>query len=145
MVDNNGNGNIKLKVDVESLKKDVESLQVINDRLNTAIDRLTDLSTSIKSMLAVHEEKLSRQDKVDEIIFEKLRERQQEIQDVHASLKEEMATSEKRLLVEIKSLKLEIGNRVSTLEKYKWLILGGAIVVGWILSTNFKTIIEMMS
>ena len=145
MVDNNGNGNIKLKVDVESLKKDVESLQVINDRLNTAIDRLTDLSTSIKSMLAVHEEKLSRQDKVDEIIFEKLRERQQELQDVHASLKAEMATSEKRLLVEIKSLKLEIGNRVSTLEKYKWLILGGAIVVGWILSTNFKTIIEMMS
>ena len=79
------------------------------------------------------------------VIFEKLRERQQEIQDVHASLKAEMATSEKRLLVEIKSLKLEIGNRVSTLEKYKWLILGGAIVIGWILSTNFKTIIEMMS
>ena len=145
MVDNNGNGNIKLKVDVESLKKDVESVQEINNRLNTAIDKLTDLSSSIKSMLAVHEEKLSRQDKVDEIIFEKLRERQQEIQDVHTSLKAEMATSEKRLLVEIKSLKLEIGSRVSTLEKYKWLILGGAIVIGWILSTNFKTIIEMMS
>ena len=80
MVD--GNGNIKLKVDVESLKKDVESVQEINNRLNTAIDKLTDLSSSIKSMLAVHEEKLSRQDKVDEIIFEKLRERQQEIQDV---------------------------------------------------------------
>ncbi len=139
------NGNIKLKVDVESLKKDVESIQNINDRLNTAIDKLTDLSTSIKSMLAVHEEKLSRQDKVDEIIFEKLRERQQEIQEVHTSLKTEMATSEKRLLIEIKSLKLEIGNRVTTLERYKWLILGGAIVIGWILSTNFKFIVQMMS
>ena len=63
MVD--GNGNIKLKVDVESLKKDVESVQEINNRLNTAIDKLTDLSSSIKSMLAVHEEKLSRQDKVN--------------------------------------------------------------------------------
>ena len=139
------NANIKLKVDVESLKKDVESIQNINDRLNTAIDKLTDLSTSIKSMLAVHEEKLSRQDKVDEIIFEKLRERQQEIQEVHTSLKTEMATSEKRLLIEIKSLKLEIGNRVTTLERYKWLILGGAIVIGWILSTNFKFIVQMMS
>ena len=135
----------EIKVDIESLRKDIENVNTIHNRLDTAIDKLTDVSTSIKSMLAVHEEKLSRQDKVDEIIFEKLRERQQEIQDVHASLKAEMATSEKRLLVEIKSLKLEIGNRVSTLEKYKWLILGGAIVVGWILSTNFKTIIEMMS
>ena len=56
-----------------------------------------------------------------------------------------MATSEKRLLVEIKSLKLEIGSRVTTLERYKWLILGGAIVIGWILSTNFKFIVQMMS
>jgi len=139
------NGNIKLAVDVESLKKDVESLQYINERLNTAIDRLTDLSTSVKSMLAVHEEKLSRQDKVDEVIFEKLRERQKEIQDVHASLKDDIEHSEKRLLVEIKSLKLEIGNRVSTLEKYRWLILGGAIVIGWVFALNFESIIDMMS
>ncbi len=139
------NGNIKLAVDVESLKKDVESLQYINERLNTAIDRLTDLSTSVKSMLAVHEEKLSRQDKVDEVIFEKLRERQKEIQDVHTSLKDDIEHSEKRLLVEIKSLKLEIGNRVSTLEKYRWLILGGAIVIGWVFALNFESIIDMMS
>ena len=112
--------NTEIKVDIESLRKDIENMNTINGRIDTAIDKLTDVSTSIKSTLAVHEEKLSRQDKVDEIIFEKLRERQQEIQDVHASLKAEMATSEKRLLVEIKSLKLEIGNRVSTLEKYKW-------------------------
>ena len=136
---------VQQKTSIEVLRNEVKSVASVNEKLDNTIDKLTDISSSIKSMLAVHEEKLSRQDKVDEIIFEKLRERQQEIQDVHASLKAEMATSEKRLLVEIKSLKLEIGNRVSTLEKYKWLILGGAIVIGWILSTNFKTIIEMMS
>ncbi len=139
------NGNFSLAVDVESLKKDVRSLEGINERLNTAIDRLTDLSTSVKSMLAVHEEKLSRQDKVDEVIFEKLRERQKEIHDVHASLKDDIEHSEKRLLVEIKSLKLEIGNRVSTLERYRWLILGGAIVIGWVFALNFESIIDMMS
>ena len=53
--------------------------------------------------------------------------------------------TEKRLLLEIKQLKVDIGGRVGTLEKYKWLILGGAIVIGWILSSNFKMIIEMMS
>ena len=56
-----------------------------------------------------------------------------------------MQQVEKRLLLEIKQLKLDIGGRVGTLERYKWIILGASIVVGWILSTNFKTIIEMMS
>ena len=96
-------------------------------------------------MLAVHEEKISRQEQIDEIIFEKLKERAGEIDTVHRELSKEMQQVEKRLLLEIKQLKLDIGGRVGTLEKYKWLILGGAIVIGWILSSNFKMIIEMMS
>ena len=62
----------EIKVDIESLKKDIENVNTIHNRLDTAIDKLTDVSTSIKSMLAVHEEKIARQEKIDEIIFEKL-------------------------------------------------------------------------
>ena len=50
------------------------------------------------------------------------------------SLKKDVEMSEKRLLIEIKSLKNDIGARVGVLERYKWLIIGGAIVIGWILS-----------
>ena len=64
---------------------------------------------------------------------------------VHKDLSKEIQQVEKRLLIEIRQLKVDIGGRVGTLEKYKWLVLGGAIVIGWILSSNFKTIIEMMS
>ena len=53
--------------------------------------------------------------------------------------------SEKRLLIEIKSLKNDIGARVGVLERYKWLILGGAIVIGWVLSKNFIPIMHMMN
>ena len=55
------NGTTDIKVKLESLRKDVENSQSINNRLDTAIDKLTDVSTSIKSMLAVHEEKIQRQ------------------------------------------------------------------------------------
>ena len=96
-------------------------------------------------MLAVHEEKISRQEQTDEVIFTKLRERQLEIDTVYKELQKEIQQTEKRLLIEIKSLKLDIGGRVGTLEKYKWLILGGSIVVGWILSRNFAHIVQMMS
>ena len=139
------NGTTDLKVQIAGLKKDVQNVNTLNERLDTAIQKLTDVSTSIKSMLAVHEEKISRQEQIDDIIFGKLKDRENEIDKVHRELTKEIQQTEKRLLLEIKQLKVDIGGRVGTLEKYKWLILGGAIVVGGILSSNFKMIIEMMS
>ena len=134
-----------IKVDIESLKKDIENMNTINGRIDTAIDKLTDVSTSIKSMLAVHEEKITRQEKIDEVIFDKLKDRADEISDVYRELKKDVEMSEKRLLIEIKSLKNDIGARVGVLEKYRWIIIGGAIVIGWILSKNFMPIIHMMA
>ena len=139
------NGTTDLKVQIAGLKKDVQNVNTLNERLDTAIQKLTDVSTSIKSMLAVHEEKISRQEQIDDIIFGKLKDRENEIDKVHRELTKEIQQTEKRLLLEIKQLKVDIGGRVGTLEKYKWLILGGALVIGWILSSNFKMIIEMMS
>jgi len=139
------NGITDLKVQIEGVKKDVENVNNLNSRLDTAIEKLTDVSTSIKSMLAVHEEKIQRQEQIDEIIFEKLKERAGEIDTVHRELSKEIQQVEKKLLLEIRQMKLDLGARVSIIEKYRWLIMGGAIVIGWILSTNFKTIIEMMS
>lgn len=134
-----------VKVKLATLKKDVENVSNIQDRLDHAIDKLTDVSTSIKSMLAVHEEKIQRQEKMDEIIFDKIRDRADEIENVYKDLSKEIELSEKRLLCEIKTLKIDISGRVGVLEKYRWIIFGGFIVIGWTLSTNFKTIIEMMS
>ena len=139
------NGTVDLKVQLEGLKKDIENVSNLNSRLDLAIEKLTDVSTSIKQMLAVHEEKISRQEQIDEIIFDKLKERAGEIDTVHKELSKEIQQVEKKLLLEIRQMKLDIGGRVGILEKYKWLVLGGAIVIGWVFSTNFKTIIEMMS
>ena len=137
--------NTEIKVDIESLRKDIENMNTINGRIDTAIDKLTDVSTSIKSMLAVHEEKIARQEKIDEVIFTKLKDRADEISDVYRELKKDVEMSEKRLLIEIKSLKNDIGARVGVLERYKWLILGGAIVIGWIMSKNLMPLIHMMN
>ena len=139
------NGTTDLKVELAKVKKDIENVNSLNGRIDNAIEKLTDVYTSIKQMLAVHEEKIARQEQIDEVIFEKLKERAGEIDTVHRELSKEIQHLEKRLLVEIKTIKLDFGARVGMLEKYRWLILGGAIVIGWILSTNFKTIIEMMS
>ena len=135
---------VDLKIDVENLKKDVVIATSIQERLDTAIGKLTEVSGSIKSMLAVHEEKLSQQEKVDEIIFTKLKDRQDQIEELSTQLRNEMDSVERRLLTEIKALRNDIGGRVGVLEKYRWIILGGAIVIGWIVGGNFSEIIDMM-
>ena len=139
------NGTTDIKIQLESLRKDIENVNGIQGRLDTAIDKLTDVSTSIKSMLAVHEEKLQRSEQIDEVIFSKLKERQTEIDDIQRELKSNIELSEKRLLCEIKTIRNDIGDRVSLLERWRWLILGGSIVIGWVLSKNFTYIMNMMN
>ena len=132
-------------VQIESLKKDIENVNSIQGRLDTAIDKLTDVSTCVKSMLAVHEEKIQRSEQTDEVIFTKLRERQNEIDSGYRDLQREMDQVEKRLLNEIKALRNDIGSRVGVLEKYRWIILGGFLAIGWIVSKNLMPIIKMMN
>ena len=139
------NTHTDIKVQLESLKKDIENVNSIQGRLDTAIDKLTDVSTCVKSMLAVHEEKIQRQEQIDEVIFDKLKDKQREIDDIHKELKIDIELSEKRLLIELKSLKNDINARVGMLEKYKWLILGASIVIGFTLEGNFSQILQMLS
>ena len=139
------NGTTDIKVQLAGLKQEIENINSIHNRLDTAIDKLTDVSTSIKSMLAVHEEKLSQSEKIDEVIFTKIRERADEIERVNRELTDHINMTEKRLLNEIKSLRNDIGPRINVLEKWKWVILGGSIVVGWVLSRNFIHIIQMIN
>ena len=139
------NGTTDIKVQLAGLKQEIENINSIHNRLDTAIDKLTDVSTSIKSMLAVHEEKLSQSEKIDEVIFTKIRERADEIERVNRELTDHINMTEKRLLNEIKSLRNDIGPRINVLEKWKWGILGGSIVVGWVLSRNFIHIMQMIN
>ena len=53
--------NVDIQVQLEGLRKDVENVNNIQTKIDTAIEKMTDVSTSIKSMLAVHEEKLTKQ------------------------------------------------------------------------------------
>ena len=47
-----------LHTDVEILKKDMKDMKSIHRRLDNAIIKITDVSSSINKMLAVHEEKI---------------------------------------------------------------------------------------
>jgi chromosome segregation ATPase len=132
----------KLAVDIEGLKKDIANGNMIHSRLDTAIDKLTDVSTSIKQMLAVHEQKLTQTEKTEEILFDKVRERGEELDMVYRDLQRDISQVEKRLLLEMKTLRACFDGRVSVLERWRWLIIGGALAIGFIVAKNMPKIIN---
>ena len=131
----------KLATDLQVLKNEVEQVASVNNKLDNAIDKLTDISGSIKSMLAVHEEKLSKQEEIDKAIFNLIENRRVEfdtnykelharINKIHKELTDEIEMSEKRLMCEIKTLNSNLDGRIGVFEKYRWIIIGAAIVIG---------------
>ena len=131
----------KLATDLQVLKNEVEQVASVNTKLDSAIDKLTDISGSIKSMLAVHEEKLSKQEEIDKAIFNLIENRRIEfdtnykelharINKIHKELTDEIEMAEKRLMCEIKTLNSNLDGRIGVFEKYRWIIIGAAIVLG---------------
>lgn len=144
------------ETEIELVKKDIKQLYNVYDKLDVAIDRLTDISGSIKSMLAVHEEKLSKREDVDGEIFRLIEQRrsdtEEELKTLHSRIttnskevREMIDLSEKRLMCEIKALRNDISGRVGLLEKWRWIIIGASIVIGWVLSKNFMPLIKLMA
>ena len=131
----------QLATDLQVLKNEVDQVASVNTKLDSAIDKLTDISGSIKSMLAVHEEKLSKQEEIDKAIFNLIENRRVEfdtnykelharINKIHKELTDEIEMSEKRLMCEIKTLNTNLDGRIGVFEKYRWIIIGAAIVIG---------------
>ena len=135
---------IEQKTSIEVLKNELQSMSNVNNKIDTAITKLTDVSTSIKSMLAVHEERIGKQEDVDKAIFNLLESRRIEsetkFEDLHSrlnknikDLRDELELSEKRISCDIKEIKVNLNDRIGVLEKYRWIIIGGAIVLGlWV-------------
>ena len=131
----------KLNTQLQVLKNEVGQVSTVNSKLDQAIDKLTDISASIKSMLAVHEEKLAKQEEIDKAIFNLLENRRVEsdnkFEDIHGrlnksvdNLRQEVELSEKRLMCEIKSLASNFDGSIVEFEKYRYIIIGASIIIG---------------
>ena len=131
-----------IELDVELLKKEVSDMKEIHGRLDTAITKITDVSNCINRMLAVHEEKISQQEEVQ------IRDAQTFANDVK-ELHSRITTSQKEITElmrkqhyefesEIRRLREDVTNRVGVLERWKYLIIGGAIVVGFVINAYMR-------
>ena len=128
----NGTQLKELIKDIAVLKADKDTSGQVHQRLDDAITRLTDISAGIKSMLAVHEEKLRRVDTSQDDLFSILEDRRREWETDLKDLHSRISTQSRDLREAIDQVTNRLDSRVGVLERWRWLIIGGAIFLGFI-------------
>ena len=120
-----------------------------SDRIEAAIEKLTNVSIDLKQMIAVHDQRISQQEKTSftlETKFEKRRElMDSKLKDVY----ETMRAQDNNVLEEINKLHKELteqhnvlSNKINQLEKLIWLAIGGGTVITWFL-TNLANYLKV--
>jgi len=126
-----------LNTEVQLLKKEVSDMKMIYSRLDKAIEKISDVSNSINRMLAVHEEKISQQEEVqirtEQEINKDIKELHSRISTNNRELISLMSEQHKEQTDKMTKLEIELQGRVGVLEKWRWIIIGGSIVAGFII------------
>ena len=146
----------EIQTKIALLEKDAETGEKIHRRLEIAIDKLSDCAISLKGMLAQQEQKLTKAEQTDEDIFITLEARRKEwdndLKELHArittntkELREHQIQSENNMLNELRHMRQQLSERVGVLEKWRWLIIGGSIIIGLMMSNPSGNIWEFFS
>ena len=129
--------NVNTQIELELLKKEIADMKQIHVRLDTAIEKITDFSNCINRLLAVHEEKITQQEDAQQRTVQEFT---ADIKELHSRITTNtkdmtalMTQQHKEQKDVIDRLKDEISNRVGVLEKWRWIIIGGSIVLGFII------------
>ena len=124
----------ELRYEVNLLKSKVDTsgrqIDLLLQKLDTTADKLVDLTVTITRLCTLQEQ----QDKEDQVVRE-------EIRTLHKRVSVEIEESETRVTDQIKQLREEntsqhneFNQRLRLVENLRWLVMGGAIVLGVVLS-----------
>ena len=105
----------------------------IIERLEKVVDTLQENSLKMGQLLAVHNEKLDKQDKIDEVLFEK-------IDRLSADVNRETAAIKKGCERDIR----KVDDRLRLMEKKMWSIFGALSIISFLVSPVGQKIIKPM-
>ena len=103
----------------------------ILERLERVIETLQDNSVKMGQMLAVHDEKLDKQDRIDAVLFEKVESLHREVSRSTAEIK---AGCERDIR--------KVDERLRTMEKKMWSIFGALSIISFLVSPVGQRILK---
>ena len=109
----------------------MENNTALLERLEKVIDTLSDNSIKMGQMLAVHDEKLDKQDRIDAVLFEK-------IESLHKDLERSTTEIKKGCERDIR----KVDERLRTMEKKMWSIFGALSIISFLVSPVGQRILK---
>ena len=105
-------------------------------------------------MIIKQQAKLDKAEQIDEDIFITLESRRKEwdddLKDLHSristqarELRDSQYHLESKLLNEIRMVRTQLSERVGVLEKWRWLIIGGSIIIGLLISNPDSMLMQL--
>ena len=105
----------------------------ILERLEKVVDKLSDNSTKMGELLAVHNEKLDKQDRIDAVLFEK-------VESVHREVNRRSEEIKKGCERDIR----KVDDRLRVMEKKMWSIFGALSIISVLVSPIGQKILTNM-
>ena len=103
------------QVKIAVLEQKLEDMKVIVLRIDTAIQKLSEVNTTVSRMLAVHEERISKQEEIDTVLFAKIDKLRDKMDGDHELVLQRIRELETRVWMAVGGLAvLTIGMRVMT-------------------------------
>ena len=89
------------QVKVAVLEERLQNFETLVSRLDSAIEKLAEVNNNVSRMLAVHEERISKQENIDEILFDKIDKLRDKMDSDHDIVTQRLSLLERKLWIGI--------------------------------------------
>jgi hypothetical protein len=115
------------------------------ERIESVIEKLTTISGELKTIISVHEQRISQQEKLSDELHDVVEKRREELDLKLKDVYDTMRDQDNVVLQHIESLRKEsseqhndLTEKINKLEKYIWVAIGGGIAASWLISFIFN-------
>ncbi len=92
------------QIKVAVLEERLDYFETFVSRLDSAIEKLAEVNSNVSRMLAVHEERISRQEEIDSVLFDKIDKLRDKMDSDHDSVTKRLSLLERKLWIGIGAL-----------------------------------------
>ena len=89
------------QIKVAILEERLQNFEAIVTKLDSAIEKLAEVNNNVSRMLAVHEERISKQEEIDSVLFDKIDKLRDKMDSDHDSVTKRLSLLERKLWIGI--------------------------------------------
>ena len=134
---------VEMKVGL--LERDVQQTDRLCEKLSESISKLQEVNANILRMITIHEHRHEQHERAEIELKDDIKELHSRITTVNREIHERIDEVERHISERIDALRSDliqhkkeengnmVGDTLKEIDKYKWMILGAAIAIGWII------------